>query len=633
VYLNASDSILVFAGTQDGTKQLSSQTFTIQATEPYTVLAYEAIAPPAISPLMMQWSESKALYIGGSETNTKAMVFSPSKSWVDSNATLADPIYNTSNIKAVLINGDDGSKNIYTFDNTVSPNGVNRTVLIDGDGNPVQNAMPIESRSDERWVLDERGTQREKRGNLTVSGWPSYNDTLAPTTIRTKPTLAQDQSGLVVISGGNEQDVLCIFKARDNCWVNATATLGAKSVAQQGIGNGPAIPLGTSTSGTVPGATQTQSSTSTPAAAAGNNGAYFPVKILGAVLGSILAIALILVAILSILRCRAKRRRFSEAGHQRRSSGYPPDEKENMDFVDRGLPQMSSTRQFPHHEQQASHNSFSSMAILMGRVGHKRGGEKGDGSFGSGSSSQFNKYKTPISNPIPLEQPYGSTPSPVRVAKGISFHEEPIPVTRPRQSRGTRGSGTRRSSGWNRYWSGGSALNVLGFTSKRTTFEEGSERDSGSHYSEPNPRLPSQATQRSAMVPPLKIGEQLNQVASGSPTVSYQANKYPMDGVTGSIERSGSVSSAASSLYDDRHDAFSSGVPESVQDSWTPVQAGRGVSNYSASVYTTTNPPRDTMNTNYQRDTRFQIPTTIPRPGENHTSDMSWLNLGAERRI
>ena len=179
-------------------------------------------------------------------------------------------------------------------------------------------------------------------------------------------------------------------------------------------------------------------------------------------------------------------------------------------------------------------------------------------------------------------------------------------------------------------------MNVLGFGSKRTTFEEGSDRDSGSHYSEQ--RLPSQVTQKSAMVPPLKIGafgESLNRVASGSPTVSYHSNNIPLSrekSVSAQIERPGS-SSTTSSYTDDQRDALSSGIPASVngQDSWTPVGIGRGVSQYSASVYTA-NPAQDTIATNSQRDTSFQMPPP-PRQEENHTSDMSWLNLGANSRI
>jgi len=167
VYLNTSDSILVYAGSQDGSQHPSSQTFTIQASEPYTVLAYEAIAPPAISPLLMQWTESKAIFIGGSNSNKKAMIFSPSHSWIDSNATLAAPLYSTSSVKAVVINGDDGSKNLYTFDMSVSPNGVNRTVLVDADGNPVQNARPIVEARAVETALDERSARLEEKGNLT----------------------------------------------------------------------------------------------------------------------------------------------------------------------------------------------------------------------------------------------------------------------------------------------------------------------------------------------------------------------------------------------------------------------------------------------------------------------------------
>ncbi len=296
---------------------------------------------------------------------------------------------------------------------------------------------------------------------------------------------------------------------------------------------------------------------------------------------------------------------------------------------------MKSGRKYPGHEQQASHGSFSSMAILMGKVSHKRGSEKGSSSFGSNSSSQFDKkYKTTISNPIPQEPAPGPSPVPVQVSRGISFHEEPIPVTTsrpPPAGNAPRGS-TRRSSGWNRYWSGGSALNVLGFGSKRTTFE-GTDRYSDSHYSEQ--RLPSQITQKSATVPPLKIGvfgEQLNRVASGSPTVSYSGN-FPLSrekSVSAQIERPGSTSTVSS--YNDRHDAFSSGIPASIneQDSWSPVRGDRSVSGYSASIYTS-NPPRDTIAAN-PRDTRFQMPPPI-RPDANHNSDMSWLNLGAGSRI
>jgi len=630
VYLNSSDSILVFAGTQDGTKQPSTQTFTIKVSEPYDVAAYSATVPPGISPLLMQWTESQALYIGGSETNTKAMLFSPSKGWEDSKATLATPFYNSSAIKSIVINGDDSSKSIYTFDMSVSPNVVNRTVLVDADGNPVQNAKPAVSKTVQRG-LEERSAGLVKRENLTVADWPAYNNTLVPKSTRKSWSVANDPNGLVVISGGNEQDVLCMFKARENTWVNATATLTkADSQISGNIGtasftSSTTAPLPSETTSAAPAPATTDNKSESPAAP-------FPVKILGAVLGSILGLALILIAILFLLRWRRKRRQFTDAGHQRRSSGIP-DEKDAMDFADRGLPQMSSARQFRGHEPNPSQGSFSSMAILMGRVSHKRGNEKGNGSIGSDSSSQFNKkYKTAISKPMPQEQNLAPIREPAR-GESAAFADERGPPPRPRGTPARRGS-MRRSSGWNRYWSGGSAMNILGFGSKRTTYA-----DADSLYSDN--RLQSGVTQASAMPPPLKLGGQpeLNRVASGSPTIAHHSNNAPLTReMSGQIERTGSISSF-SSYTDDRYDAFSSGVPASVneQTSWTPVDRSdwendrTPSSNYSESIYTS-QPARSTAN-HLTKDLRFPTPPTSQRapPPPQQTNDMSWLNLGADR--
>ncbi|KAL5320709.1 hypothetical protein ACEPPN_011519 [Leptodophora sp. 'Broadleaf-Isolate-01'] len=622
VYLNTSDSILVYAGTQDGSKQLSSQTFTIQASPPYTVLAYEANAPPAISPILIPWTQSKAIYIGGSETNTKAMIFSPSKSWVDSNASFANPIYNTSNIKAIALNGNDGSKTIYTFDMTVSPNEVNRTILVDANGNPVPNSAPAKEKRATKLSLD-------RRAELTVADWPAYNGTLAPMTTRTSFTVAKDQSGMVVVTGGNDEDVLCIFKARSNAWANATDKLGSKAVTQQGLGTSPSASLSASTSASATASSSAQSSTAP--ASAPDSDTPVPTKILAAVLGTIAGVAFILITLLLCFRWRRKRKQHSEAGHQRRASGLP-EEKNAMDFADRGLPQMTTTRQFQGHEPSGSQGSFSSMAILMGRAGHNRENENGND-----ASSHSNKnYKNNISKPMPQEEPYLNA---TRDEKTVSFVEDrgPGPSSglpsgpRPRGStRGGRRGSTRRSSGWNRYWSGGSSLNILGFGSKRTTYE-GSDRSS--EYS-----IHQMPTRNSAIVPPLKIGDrpELNRVMSGSPTVAHPSSKFPLSGeMSGKIERSGSISSM-SSFNDDRHDAFSSGIPASVneQNAWTPVGGSGGwntrASNYSESVYAPT-VSRNTGTFN-NRDTRF--PGAEPAvPQVPPTADMSWLNLGGNSRI
>jgi len=617
VYLNASDSILVYAGRQDGTDGPSSQTFTIQASEPYTVLAYQSIAPPAVYPILMQWTESTAVYIGGSNDNTEVMEFDPSTSWVSTNATLAEPLYNTTAIKATIINGDDGSKSLYTFDMTVTPNAVNRTVLMDGNGDPVKNSTVIVSTRS----LDERALERVKRDYLTLEDWPAYNGTLAPTSTRKSYSIAEGTDGEVVISGGNEKDPLCIFSARQNCWTNATAVL--KDASTQTVLGSSGSPSSTTASAA--------SSTASSAPATKSVAKAFPAKTLGAVLGSFIGIALILIGVLIFFRWRRRRRDHAEAGHQRRASGLP-DEKNPMDFMERHSPQMSSARQvFKSHEQQSSQGSFSSMAILMGRVGHRRGSTRGNEGHGSDSSSQFNKnYKTAISNPIPQEQlPYEATAGFPRDAKEVSFGQG-VAVPRPRTSKTGRRGSMRRSSGWNRYWSGGSAMNYLGFGggSRRTTFE-GS--DASSEYSEP--RIPSQGP--STIIPPLKIPGQpeLYKVSSGSPTIATNSSQYPIGReMSGYIERSGSVSSSSS--FDTRHDAFSSGVPESVNDhdswpagrqDWAP---GRPSNAYTESVYTS-GQPRSTVG-------NFPFPTppqTQRAPQPPVSTDMSWLNLGHDARI
>lgn len=278
----------------------------------------------------------------------------------------------------------------------------------------------------------------------------------------------------------------------------------------------------------------------------------------------------------------------------------------------------------------------------MGRVGHKRG-DGNKGSQGSDTSSQFNKkYKTAISKPIPQPEPVQplvvpTVIQPSREEKAVSFAAKDITAAeereadpRPRGStKGARRGSTRRSSGWNRYWSDGSSLNILGFGSKRTTYE-GSDRSSDSEYS-----VQQRATQVSALVPPLKLGDrpELNRVLSGSPTIAHQPNQFLSGEMSAQLERSASFKSV-SSYNDDRHDAFSSGIPASVheQNTWTPVdgQGWGGASMYSESNYAPTL-GRSTMH-NFQRDTQFpapgQPPARAPPP-----QDMSWLNLGNETRI
>ncbi|QSZ35140.1 hypothetical protein DSL72_008005 [Monilinia vaccinii-corymbosi] len=630
VYLNGSDSILMYAGSQDGLQDPSSQTFTIAASPPYDVLSFKSTAPPAIQPILLPWSSHSAIFIGGTSTNTDVMEFDPATSWVNTNISLASPMYSTSAIKAVVVTGDDESKNLYTFDMTVAPNSVNRTVLVDGTGKPVKGAKAIVS-------VSTTGKQAFKRkgGSLTVADWPAYNGTLAPTSTRTSYSVAMGAAGQVVISGGNKDDVLCIFEAKQNSWVNATSML-VKSTTQKVIPPSPSSPSSSTTSSPIP--TGTGNFTVVSNASADKAANPVPVKVLGAVLGSIIGAALLLIGVLVLLRWQRKKREIKNA----HANEYPL-EKDGLEFSDRAPPDMHSSMP-PRHGPSASQSSYSSMAILTGHVGHRRGDDdKGSGSAGSGASSRFNRnYKTPINEPTPPEEAFAQN----ALAKEVSFGEDTV-TPGPRNAATQRRGSTRRSSGWDRYWSGGSAMSsFLGIgDSKRNTTngddDATSRRSDSTRFN--TQRFPSQITTASALVPPLKIpipgDTPLYRVATNSPTVSTAGSHFPVAAeMSGTIEglRPDSYVSNCSS-FDDRSDLYSSGVPESIQDSglWAADQdwsQNRSSNAYSISVYTAAN--RDTVGTSNLAAQPPQPP--LPTQQQNQPSipaDMSWLNLGTPNRI
>ncbi|KAJ9157700.1 Pre-mRNA splicing factor CLF1 [Pleurostoma richardsiae] len=638
-YLNASDSILMYAGSQDGSENPSTQTFTIGASAPFGVTSYQSIAPPTVNPMLLPWSQSQAVLIGGSTTNTKVMLFDPATSWQDSGASLLEPLQkDTTAVKAVIVKGDDGCMNLYTFDMTQSPNEVNRTVLINGQGAPVASSAPItgDSSSDS---ASRRRSERVQRRALTLSDWPQYNDTMAPSATRTNYAVAEDPNGLVVIAGGNDDDVLCMFSGRQNSWQNATAKLvGQKELTIQGLSSSSSLPAtATSTASVVSSTSAAPSQTTTAAAATSQSSKSNTNTILGAVLGSILGVAFLLALLYFCIRRQRQRRNHLEAGHLRRASGASSPEKDGLGFAADSLPQIKGSV-FRGHDRDDSHGSFSSIAILMGRVGQKNETPRGvgrkvsNGTKRSSSSSLFNKhFKSTISKPIPqmVENvgPVRSEPE-IREEKGVSFAAgtaDPKPT--PRTNVIDREDSTRRSSGWNRYWSGGSALNILGMNgSKRTTVES----DQSSHYSS----QPHRITQDSATVPPLHVEgkPRFSRVNSGSPTVD-QYNSRLKDGMAGQIERPSSGVSALS--------GYSSGIPASVHDTWDPTAfnskpwgADRAPSSAYSSLYTTPLVP-PSANTR-AAPTRGGVPSGISQQPQlamaATSSDMSWLNLGENGR-
>lgn len=182
-------------------------------------------------------------------------------------------------------------------------------------------------------------------------------------------------------------------------------------------------------------------------------------------------------------------------------------------------------------------------------------------------------------------------------------------------------------------------MNILGFGSKRTTgYSDRTDRTSTSQYSDSGAGGRPHVSQPSAIVPPLNLGgpPRMSRVTSNSPTIAGHNSNFPLkEGMAGKIERPSSAISDASS-YDDRRDAFSSGVPESVRDenSWTPFGSNGWASGVPSAAYTESNyDNRTTINDYSRREPMPNFPAVPASRKQNQpTTDMSWLNLGSGDR-
>ncbi|CAK7240914.1 MAG: hypothetical protein STHCBS139747_002370 [Sporothrix thermara] len=692
-YINSTDSILMYAGAQDGSTSASQETFTIGASAPYEVEAFPSNAPPTSSPMLLPWSDSEAVMLGGSTSNTAVTLFDSAKGgWYDSGATLLEPFTtNTTGVQTAIMTGDDGSKSLYTFDVTVSPNQVSRIVLVDGSGNPVANAGPSKRSSEEKEAEEMLAEELVRRSSLTMSGWPAYNATLAPTTVRSGFSVAQGNGGMIVLAGGGGSDVICVFMGRANAWRNATQMLSVKKAVVDTVSvsrSSSSVPSSTaapttllvahssssaaptsasaaaSASATDSATPETSSSAAAAAAVADTTSHGLPTNaVLGIALGIAAFLGIVVVVVYFIIMRRRKRRNFLEAAHNRRASGTSSSEKDAYAFASDSLPQRPNaggTGTFrAGHQAQDSQGSFSSIGILMGRVNQPRQPEITQNSNNSSISPKrasignlYNKgMKGTISRPIPqIQTNMAANVVPLqaqfeRDTSGIGAGAAAAATgtygrtvldtnSKPEQAQTTDGqNGVRRSSGWNRYWSGGSALNMLGLggannvqnnrNSKRTTMAS----EASSNYSNNNLN---RITQDSATVPPLDLPSlpeakpHFQRVNSGSPTISSFDN-YLRDGMQGKIVRSNSQASSRS--------GYSSGIPESVQDMWDPTSSSSdrpwGSERAPSSAYGST----VTQSASFApAGKKTYVPTGMSRQPQlamaDTSSDMSWLQLG-----
>ncbi|KAI0540746.1 hypothetical protein GGR58DRAFT_105621 [Xylaria digitata] len=636
-YLNSTESLLVYAGSTDGDANLSQQTFTISTSEPYGVLAFQSeISPPGVAPFLLPWSETQAALIGGNSWNTQVLLFDTTVdargipgAWIDSGITLSEPLpKNTTAVKAAIIRADDGSKHLYTFDLTTLPNMVNRTVLIDANGAPMALSAPVKPATAST-KEGEKGKALSER-ELLANNWPPYNSTFAPKSTRTDYSIAIDANGLVVMSGGNDNDLLCMFNAKANTWEDATAVLGAESLSIQSTPS--AVSTSTSnpssTSSTPTTATGAASTTNPTVAAASASKSSLPsTTVLGIALGSIFGAAFLLGLILVFLKRRQRRQSFIETGHARRASGIP-----EKDFFHEDSAQASGGY-FRGHGQQDSQSSFSSMAIFLGKTQKPAVQRKGSG--GKKRASNGSVYGKDIKHTISRPQPQTTTqPSFLTQNEKIIMPPEPVqpkPRTRPTVNTD---SALRRSSGWNRYWSGGST-SIIGFGGSSKSRRDTEVSDESSRYSDTN-----RMTQDSATVPPLQVPADgqpsFHRVNSGSPTISQYDPKI-REGLSGQIERPVSAVSAVSAVSSS---GYSSGIPTSVHEAWDPTVPKKpwGSDRAPSSAYSSGIVSESPYPTGLGAPTANRPPLGVgvsrqPQLAVASIShDMSWLNLGDNDR-
>ncbi|KAF4123951.1 hypothetical protein GMORB2_5667 [Geosmithia morbida] len=573
-YIQSDDLILMFAGSTSGDEVPTAETFTIHTSEPYQVDSYPSAAPNSVRPILLRMSDAETIMVGGSASNTAVYVFKTAGGWTNTGATLAEPIAkDTTQIQGALVKGRDSSENLYLFDMTVSPNDVKRFVLQDGSGKPVSSSPAL--------------TKRQS----TESDWPDYNSTMASTVTRENYGIAQGSDGTVVFTGGSTEEPLSMFDAYDNSWLDASDS------SHDGL------PSNT---------------------------------ILGIVLGSIFGLLAVLVLVLLILRRRRNKDRQAAAAAAAAAAGGSKYDREGggeKDFEAFRNPPAGNIR---GHRPTGSSDSYSSMAILMGRANQQNSGAPRKVANEGPAASRYKDMKSLISKPIPQEDPNDT-----RDYEKGPYVDTSVAAVPPQQRSGAAvsGDGTRRSSGWNKYWSSGSAKMLIGISgggAKRGTVATDTDRSSkysltvdtnmtnNANTSNLNPRV----TQDSATVPPLNFEglTAMSRVNSGSPVVTGHQDLPFGEGVAGKIERSNSVASMG---------AYSSGIPESVTDVWVPSYAGEqskvwGTERAPSSVYeyggtsnaSSFNPPGG------RRPVPSGVSTQPQLVQASKSSDMSWLNLG-----
>jgi hypothetical protein len=597
-YMNASSAIVVYAGSQNANPDMSTETFLIELYAPYRTQSYSSNgAQPASQPLLLTYSEDHAVMVGGSSTNVNVFTFGPQEGWADLGVALTAPLPGQSDAQCALLTLDDGTKVLETFYLNKSPNSVTRTVIRNPGNLQASYGEFIGAASSSNTAPSSTSGARKRKRQSFLSNYPTYNASNAPTTTRTGFSLSQDDNGLVTIVGGDTSDSVLIFNQQQNTWLDAAQVLGNQVQSQTPL----AGPTATSThsvssaSATV-GAGNTASDNS-------SSGQTHSLTLLGAVLGALCGLAAVLLIAMLWLRSIRRKRKSAEK-NERRQSEYPEDNKrvdEGNSFDDGGLRPLAAQGKPmgrspvpstvpsddvfpPKQSEKAIESGLASNPTTRLNVNTEGFGQ---GMFGTNINNKTREKGPPtISRPFaPNLGHYVDQPS---IDLGSVTPAVVVAATAPVPRRNI--SQRKTDEGWGKYFNANGIAEEPRSTWTSESSRPNSSRSKGAGGFWPGSGIPQERPPKSPRLPLRdSAGNTLNtkDVVGGSPSLRSGAadtRSRNMAAVAPALARisNGTASSMHSdeenfedeSVIDDddaAHPTYSSGVPSSVHDAWTPV--------------------------------------------------------------
>ncbi|EPS36696.1 hypothetical protein H072_9740 [Dactylellina haptotyla CBS 200.50] len=421
-FLEDSKQIFVYAGnwySEDYTP--TSMAFLINVDSMMVSSLPTGLAPPLIFPIVQSLNAHTAIISGGDPANTRIFSYSTLDNWKDVPGSLAAPLPAGSSAGTV-VQGDDGSKMLLTFDFSKSPTEVELVPLFNATAsNPATPSSSAASRL------------RSRDHTLTSANWPNYNGTLAPKDTRTDFSITSNNQYVIISGGGPTDDPLCIFDYKEGGWINATSlfsaqkvlaesasvssqssTISSSTLNTQSTGVSSTLAFTTTAATAIASATDSLSAASaTSSDATQPTGLKTSTQLLFIILGVVLLVALILGTAYIVLRCKRKKMKAAGLGEKSddpQSRGMPRDS--GMSFRDRGASFMKE--------------AGGSKSVMFGRKSR---------------SVRGRSVKDEMDFPS-VDLPRGAVLGP---AAGTNLEMQPA----------------HRGSGWSRYFSGNSTTNLV----------------------------------------------------------------------------------------------------------------------------------------------------------------------------